>query len=1397
MNSPRVLIIALVGLFVPAAFAEPLTHLVFEPKGKANGKHVVLISGDEEYRTEESCPMLGKILSQYHGFKATVLFAINPDGGYIDPNYQKNIPGLEALNDADLMIIGTRFRDLPNEELQPMLDFLNAGKPVIGFRTATHAFNFKTKADLGGFAWKDFGLNILGETWVNHHGKHKKEGCRAVLEKSEAGNPVLNGVKEIFGKTDVYGIKRINSNNATILLRGLVTDSLKPDSQPVAEKNSPAMPLAWLREYQRPNGQGKGNAFCTTMGSSEDYLNEDLRRLIVNASLHLTQQTVPDSAKVTLVDEYKPSSYGFIRNKDFFKTRNLRVEGSALGKFTATRSKSPAKTKTKTKNKKSKKAKKEEKEAAPKSGRDKDGVVVPVSWQSGDYVPGEGAKALSLTKGSKLSFVGGGLGSRLGKFGFFETEIFLRYPQEDLTIRNMCDEGHTPGHRQQPGRSQDNQFAFPGAQELVHPEFRVNSTPRGHYETADQWLARYRSDIVIGFFGFSSSFYGPDDVERFKKELAGFIKHTRSQKYNNKSVPQLALVTPTAFQDLSQKYGTPSGVTENSNLALYSQAMKDVAAEHGVLCVDAFTASQNWYQSGDEYTVDGAILNVAGMKKLSAFLSESLFSQKLVDDSKRATVQAAVAEKNRLWLNDFKIPNGVHVYGRRYKPYGPQNYPDELQKIKEMTLIRDHAVWAALKGESFDVAALDAGTIELPPVPTNYKPSKKNGSTDYKPGEKSVTDIKVAEGYKVELFASEREFPRLANPVQMSFDNKGRLWVATMPSYPHYRVGDALPQDSLLILEDTDGDGKADKETVFADDLHLPIGFEFAPEGVYLSQGDSIVLLKDTNGDDKYDEKEILLSGFDDHDTHHNISAFCADPSGAIVGGEGVFLHTSVETAYGTVRGTNGGFYRYSPQRKHLMRYAQYSIPNPWGVAYDDYGQDFFLHTSSTRFSWMLPGTVKARYGANMKAEDLITSGKVRPTSGIEFVSSRHFPDEVQGDVLINNNIGYLGAKQHQLIEEDTGYTAKFRQDLFVSEDKNFRPVDLEFAPDGSLYFIDWHNVLIGHMQHNARDPYRDHVHGRIYRITYPSRPLVKPAKVDGASIAELLENLKLPEYRTRYRTRRELRGHDADEVVAAAVAWASRQNDEHAKLEALWVTWGANQVHEGLLKHLLIAKDHRVRAAAVRVLRFNTFAIADHVELLKKAATDKHGRVRLEAMVAASYLDKENGLDIVEQSKKAGLDSKFNPVYEFSKQVLNNAKVIAEKHEKLPSGILKQTDEFIGAQINCIIEGISFDVKQIEVPVGKKLKLLLNNPDVMQHNLLIVKPGTADKVANEAIALGADGFGKHFNPGGDDVLVGSKLLNEGEKEMLEVTFDKPGKYPFVCTFPGHATLMRGHIIVK
>lgn len=853
--------------------------------------------------------------------------------------------------------------------------------------------------------------------------------------------------------------------------------------------------------------------------------------------------------------------------------------------------------------------------------------------------------SLPLHEGDHIVLIGNNLGSRMMNYGHFETEMHVRYPDSMLFIRNMCDGGNTPGFRPHSGRVSP--WAFPGA-ENFQTELAHKTGSQGHFETPDEWISRLGADIIIAFFGYNESFRGEEGLEMYKAELGAFIEHTLNQKYNGESAPLLALVSPIAFEDLSDKYDLPDGKKENANLALYTAAMKEVAEKYQVHFVDVFTPTRKWFNSTREpLTIDGFQLTDEGYKRFSELLVDGVFGNARARAKKhRELIHEAVQEKNWFWHNDYKIPNGVHVFGRRYNPFGPDNYPAELKKIREMTAIRDEAIWKAAHGETMDLAAADAKTSELPAVQTNYKPSEKNGTPEYLYGEEALAKLNVAPGFKIELFASEKEFHDLANPVQISFDDKGRLWVATMPTYPHYRPGDPRPNDKIIILEDTDGDNKADKQTTFAEGLHLPTGFEFAPEGVYVAQGTNLILLTDVDGDDKADKKEIILSGFDDHDTHHVISAFCADPSGAIYMGEGVFLHTNVETPYGPIRGTNGGFFRYNPQRRQLERTAQLAIPNPWGIAFDEWGQNFFAETSGPDVRWMMPGSVKPRYGvATHKSFNLIEDAhRVRPTAGLEFVHSRHFPDEMQGDLLIGNAIGFLGVKQHQMIDDTTGFISNHRQDLVQSDDKNFRPADMEFAPDGSLYLVDWHNVLIGHMQHNARDPLRDHVHGRIYRITYPSRPLIEPAEVEGASIETLLNNLELPEYRTRYRSRRELRSRDTDEVKAAFNDWMKNLDErdsryEHHLLEGLWVTWGLNDIDGDLLRKLLKANDFRVRTGAVRVLRYAGHQIDDQAELLLEAAKDEHNRVRLEAMVAASWLNQEEGLPVVKTAGEMPLD--------------------------------------------------------------------------------------------------------------------------------------------------------------
>ncbi len=895
----------------------------------------------------------------------------------------------------------------------------------------------------------------------------------------------------------------------------------------------------------------------------------------------------------------------------------------------------------------------------------------------------ENEPLIQLNAGDRIAFIGSNLCSRMINYNHFESELYSSFPDSVLYVRNMCDGGNRPGFRPHSGRNDP--WAFPNA-EKFYDEFAAKPSSVGHLETEDEWLDRHDINVVLAFFGTAEALDNQDANEVLKEEYTTFIHHSLAQEYHPDRSTQLVLIGPTSIEAVSAESASSPNVDElNNRLQAITSLQESVSTEMNIPYINLFDVSKKWFAGKSDLTTDGLQLNDDGYKKLAAYLAATIFGGS--SSSISSDLRAAVEDKNWYWHMDYKMPNGVHAFGRRYDPFGPDNYPDEFIKLRELTANRDTLIWQTAKGLTYNLDQADKQTTPLKEVKSNFEPGAYGrGASEYLYGEDAVNTLTVPDGYEVNLFASEEDFPDLANPVQLSFDNLGRLWVACMPTYPHWKPGDPKPDDKLIILEDTDNDGKADTQKVWADGLHIPVGFEFAPEGVYVSQGTNLVLMTDTDGDDKADKKEIIYSGFDDHDTHHVISAFCADPSGAIYMGEGVFLHTNVETPYGMVRGTNGGFYRFQPQRRHLERTAQLSIPNPWGIAFDEWGQPIFAETSGPAVRWMLPGTVKSRYGvATHKSKDLIPeANKVRPTSGLEFVSSRHFPDEVQGDLILANSIGFLGMRQHVVNDDGAGYSTDLRHDIVKGDDPNFRPVDMEFAPDGSLYFVDWHNVLIGHMQHNARDPYRDHVHGRIYRITYPSRPLVDPPKIVDASIDELLDNLKLPEYRARYRTKRELRGRNSGQVIAALETWiqdldVDAESYEKHLMEAMWVYWGLNESNDSLLDKMMSAEDYRVRAAAARFVRYNRHLLDNQVALLTTAAEDDHARVRLEAITAASWLDKDSAMEILSAAGQYPLDDWLVHAHQTAVAHVNGVSLKPEKKtdKQAPTDLTKTQMEW------------------------------------------------------------------------------------------------------------------------
>jgi hypothetical protein len=313
--------VLLLGLFLFSSAAALAAGTDAALPGK--GKHIVLVSGDEEYRSEEALPQLAKILRKHHGFQCTVLFAIDPKDGTINPNVNNNIPGLEALDRADLMIIATRFRNLPDKQMKHIVDYVESGRPVIGMRTATHAFNLKGNSKYARYTWTSkewpggFGRQVLGETWISHHGHHGSQSTRGIIAPGQEKNPILRGIKDgdIWGPTDVYGVRLPLPGDSKPLVLGQVLKGMKSTDAPVEGKqNDPMLPIAWTKTYTGKEGK-TARVFTTTMGAATDLESAGVRRLLVNACYWALkmEDKIPAKSNVALVGEYKPTPFGFDR----------------------------------------------------------------------------------------------------------------------------------------------------------------------------------------------------------------------------------------------------------------------------------------------------------------------------------------------------------------------------------------------------------------------------------------------------------------------------------------------------------------------------------------------------------------------------------------------------------------------------------------------------------------------------------------------------------------------------------------------------------------------------------------------------------------------------------------------------------------------------------------------------------------------------------------------------------------------------------------------------------------------------------------------------------------------------------------------------------------------------
>jgi glucose/arabinose dehydrogenase/azurin len=837
------------------------------------------------------------------------------------------------------------------------------------------------------------------------------------------------------------------------------------------------------------------------------------------------------------------------------------------------------------------------------------------------------AQKFELNQGDHICYVGNTLADRMQHHGWLETLIQTRFPDKNLVFRN-----------------------------LGFPADEVNNMPRsGGFGSHDDYLKRCKADVIFAFFGYNEAAAGVEQSISFKKNLQKYIDDRLKQKYNDKSAPRIVLFSPIAHENLND-HNLPDGTESNARLKVYTTAIAEVAAKNNLPFVDLYTPAKKLYETAKKpLTLNGIHLLEHGNQAVAEIVVTALFNVKSqISPALFQKTRTAVLEKNLHWFNRYRATDGNDVHGSRsgLKFIDKQSNFEVLQREMEirdiMTSNRDKVIWSNAKGGN--AKPQDNNTPPQLVVKPNRKGPGPNGEFIIHDGEKAIEQMKVHEGMTINLFASEKEFPRLINPVQMSVDPKGRVWTAAWTTYPLWRP-DLPLNDCLLILPDDNRDGKADKCIVFADGLHNPTAFEFWNGGVLVANAPNILFLKDTDGDDKADVKVVYLSGIDSADTHHTSNNFALSPGGDLYFAEGVFHSTNIESPWGKpYRKRASHMMKFNP-RTHKVSYHFGVGPNPHGDEFDRWGNHFTSDgTSGTGYYISYPGE---------RSMGQFYRKAYRPVPALGLLDSSHFPDANRGNLLICNAIGFQGVAQYEFKYDGAVIKADKVNEIMVSQDKSFRPTDVVIGDDGALYISDWQNPLVGHMQHNIRDPHRDHEHGRVYRVTANGRDLLPSVKIAGEPISKLLDVLKHTDNGPRHRARIELSAHDSKAVTDAASKWvkqfdAKKKEDCHHLLEALWLHQQHRIVNEPLLKTVMTCAEPRARAAATKVLRDWSGQVKNWEELLTLAAKDEEAIVRSDAAVAAAWFEGIAAAEAVFEIASRPLDPQLTHNLDITRRKLN-----------------------------------------------------------------------------------------------------------------------------------------------
>jgi putative heme-binding domain-containing protein len=587
----------------------------------------------------------------------------------------------------------------------------------------------------------------------------------------------------------------------------------------------------------------------------------------------------------------------------------------------------------------------------------------------------------------------------------------------------------------------------------------------------------------------------------------------------------------------------------------------------------------------------------------------------------------AIQKKNELFFYRWRPQNITYLFLFRKHEQGKN--AKEIPEFDPLVQAEEERIAKLRKPAQHTIEFVYSEQKGTPPATAKKKASHRavsaiteNPATPDRPQAEPVfqTDPNI----EVTLYA---ENPLLAKPIQMNFDPQGRLWVASSSVYPQIAPKQEA-DDRILVLEDTNGDHKADKVTVFADGLLIPSTVEPGDGGVYVGQSTELLHFKDTDGDSVADQKRIVLSGFGTEDTHHTLHTLRWGYDGHLYMNQSIYIHSHIETPHGVVRLNSGGILNFRPSTMELEVFMK-GLVNAWGHHYDIYGQSFATDGAGGRgINYVVPQAMYETYAGARRVLGSVSPGSYPKFCSLEMVYSKQFPDDWQGN-FITCDFRANRVVRFSVEEQGSAYVTK-EMPLFIrTTNVTFRPIDVKLGPDGALYIADWSNPIIQHGEVDFRDARRDRVHGRIWRVTYKGRPALEAPNLAKASNAQLLEQLLSPNAFNKEQSRRVL-NERGQKILPDLKTWVANQNQDRARLEGLWMYEGVDVPEPKLLAELLDSKDHHIRAAATRVTGYWNKRIANSLDLLAPRIRDAHPQVRMEAARALSRIPSAKAAELI-----------------------------------------------------------------------------------------------------------------------------------------------------------------------